>query len=196
MRPKERKDSGQRDLFRARSSVPQLATSAILVSVVVIISRFVWTFPATYLPRWLIPAVRRADPSPPLAVAVRALVHGSARRCIARSDSRHSTHNTSRRSVLPTRPDSLPDFQHHPRDARWAGIDSTLGNASARPRQCRNSGTPRRSYGGAGRAAAGRDAGRRIIGSACERGGGLPKGDRSPPRGSSRPAGHCRPTIA
>ena len=46
-------------------SVSQLATSAILVSVVVIISRFVWTFPATYLPRWLIPAVRRADPSPP-----------------------------------------------------------------------------------------------------------------------------------
>ena len=46
-------------------SVSELAMSALLVSVVVIVARFVWTFPATYLPRWLIPAVRRADPSPP-----------------------------------------------------------------------------------------------------------------------------------
>lgn len=35
-----------------------------LVSVTVILVRFVWVFPATYLPRWLIPAVRRADASP------------------------------------------------------------------------------------------------------------------------------------
>ena len=30
-----------------------------------IVARFVWVFPATYLPRWLIPSVRRRDPSPP-----------------------------------------------------------------------------------------------------------------------------------
>jgi Na+/H+ antiporter len=35
-----------------------------LVSLTVILVRFVWVFPATYLPRWLMPAVRRADPSP------------------------------------------------------------------------------------------------------------------------------------
>src|SRR5262245_23355674 len=35
-----------------------------LVSLTVILVRFIWVFPATYLPRWLIPAVRRADPSP------------------------------------------------------------------------------------------------------------------------------------
>jgi monovalent cation/hydrogen antiporter len=46
-------------------TLPQLTTSALLVSAVVIVARFIWTFPATYLPRWLIPAVRRADPSPP-----------------------------------------------------------------------------------------------------------------------------------
>ena len=28
-------------------------------------ARFVWVFPATYLPRWLIPAIARRDPSPP-----------------------------------------------------------------------------------------------------------------------------------
>ena len=46
-------------------SVSQLATSALLLTAVVIVARFVWTFPAIYLPRWLIPAIRRADPSPP-----------------------------------------------------------------------------------------------------------------------------------
>ena len=30
-----------------------------------IAARFVWVFPATYLPRWLIPSLRRRDPSPP-----------------------------------------------------------------------------------------------------------------------------------
>jgi monovalent cation/hydrogen antiporter len=49
----------------AHYSTSQLAISALLVTAVVIGARFVWMFPATYLPRWLIPAVRRADPSPP-----------------------------------------------------------------------------------------------------------------------------------
>ena len=42
-----------------------LAGSAAVVSVVVILARFIWLFPATYLPRWLIPAIARNDPSPP-----------------------------------------------------------------------------------------------------------------------------------
>ncbi len=43
----------------------RLTMSALLVSAVVIVARFVWVYPATYLPRWLIPAIRRADPAPP-----------------------------------------------------------------------------------------------------------------------------------
>lgn len=42
-----------------------LAGSALVVSGVVILARFIWIFPATYLPRWLIPAIARTDPSPP-----------------------------------------------------------------------------------------------------------------------------------
>jgi monovalent cation/hydrogen antiporter len=42
-----------------------LATSALAVCAVVIIARFVWMFPATYLPRWLVPSIRRDDPAPP-----------------------------------------------------------------------------------------------------------------------------------
>ncbi len=46
-------------------SLSDLTLSAAVVCAVVIIARFVWMFPATYLPRWLIPSVARADPSPP-----------------------------------------------------------------------------------------------------------------------------------
>jgi Na+/H+ antiporter len=45
--------------------ISALAIAAALVCGVVIVTRFVWMYPATYLPRWLIPAVRRKDPSPP-----------------------------------------------------------------------------------------------------------------------------------
>ena len=46
-------------------SMSELAISAALVSAVVIVARFVWVYPTTYLPRWLVPAIRRKDPSPP-----------------------------------------------------------------------------------------------------------------------------------
>ena len=46
-------------------SIFDLAISVTLVSTVVIVARFAWMYPATYIPRWLIPAVRRKDPSPP-----------------------------------------------------------------------------------------------------------------------------------
>ena len=38
------------------------------VALAVVVSRFVWMFPATYLPRLLLPALRRRDPYPPVAV--------------------------------------------------------------------------------------------------------------------------------
>jgi Na+/H+ antiporter len=46
-------------------SPSDLALSAAVVCAVVIVARYVWMFPATYLPRWLIPSVARDDPSPP-----------------------------------------------------------------------------------------------------------------------------------
>jgi monovalent cation/hydrogen antiporter len=46
-------------------SIPELAMSAAIVCAVVIVARFIWMYPATYLPRWLIPAVARKDPAPP-----------------------------------------------------------------------------------------------------------------------------------
>lgn len=54
-------------LIGAATAYPtrELAVSAAVMILVVILARFLWTFPATYLPRWLVPAVRRRDPSPP-----------------------------------------------------------------------------------------------------------------------------------
>ena len=42
-----------------------LAVSAAVVSAVVIVARFVWIYPATYVPRWLSASLRRRDPAPP-----------------------------------------------------------------------------------------------------------------------------------
>jgi NhaP-type Na+/H+ or K+/H+ antiporter len=46
-------------------SLNELAAPAAIVSLVVILARFVWLFPLTYLPRWLVPPLARRDPSPP-----------------------------------------------------------------------------------------------------------------------------------
>jgi Na+/H+ antiporter len=46
-------------------SLSELGIGAALVSGVVILARFVWTFPATYLPRQLFASIARKDPAPP-----------------------------------------------------------------------------------------------------------------------------------
>jgi monovalent cation/hydrogen antiporter len=42
-----------------------IALGALIVLTVIIAARFIWMFPATYLPRWLFPSIARRDPSPP-----------------------------------------------------------------------------------------------------------------------------------
>ena len=46
-------------------SMRELLVSGIVVSVVVVLTRFAWMYPATYLPRLLVPAIARTDPAPP-----------------------------------------------------------------------------------------------------------------------------------
>jgi monovalent cation/hydrogen antiporter len=46
-------------------SLRDLAVAVALVTIIVIVARFVWVFPAVYLPRWLNPSLARRDPSPP-----------------------------------------------------------------------------------------------------------------------------------
>ncbi len=42
-----------------------LGVAVLLTVAAVVVARFVWVFPAVYLPRWLSPALRRRDPQPP-----------------------------------------------------------------------------------------------------------------------------------
>ena len=50
--------------------VAELATMALAVSATVIGVRLAWVFPATYLPRWLIPGIARRDPAPPASAVL------------------------------------------------------------------------------------------------------------------------------
>jgi Na+/H+ antiporter len=52
------------DRFSQQSRAGLLA-AAVIVCAVVICARFIWIFPATYLPRWLSARIRKGDPSPP-----------------------------------------------------------------------------------------------------------------------------------
>jgi monovalent cation/hydrogen antiporter len=45
-----------------------LLPSTLVIVAAVIVARFVWIFPATYIPRALVPALRARDPYPPLSV--------------------------------------------------------------------------------------------------------------------------------
>lgn len=46
-------------------SKSELIVAAAILCAVVIVARFVWMYPATYLPRWLFPALAKRDPAPP-----------------------------------------------------------------------------------------------------------------------------------
>mgnify|MGYP000079143837 CR=1 FL=1 len=46
-------------------SLADLAIAAACTTAIVIVARFVWVFPATYIPRWIYPPLARRDPAPP-----------------------------------------------------------------------------------------------------------------------------------
>ena len=136
-------------------SMSELAISAALVSAVVIVARFVWVYPATYLPRWLVPAIRRKDPSPPwqwpfalASAGVRGVVSLAAALAIPFHDGRRS-------AVSPPRSHPLPDLRRHSGDACRPGPAAALDHTRARPGQRRTPRTARQPRRGAQGAAAG-----------------------------------------
>ena len=46
-------------------SIPELLTATAWATLIAIVARYVWVFPATYLPRWLSRSLAKRDPSPP-----------------------------------------------------------------------------------------------------------------------------------
>jgi CPA1 family monovalent cation:H+ antiporter len=49
----------------SQEPLSRLTTYGLLISGTVVLVRIAWVFPATYLPRWLIPGFRRRNPAPP-----------------------------------------------------------------------------------------------------------------------------------
>jgi CPA1 family monovalent cation:H+ antiporter len=56
-----------RTLFERMQNVSlrEILVATAVTTVVIIVARFLWTYPATYLPRWLSPSLRKRDPAPP-----------------------------------------------------------------------------------------------------------------------------------
>ena len=46
-------------------SIPELLIATAWVTLITIAARFIWVFPATYIPRWLSPRLAKRDPAPP-----------------------------------------------------------------------------------------------------------------------------------
>jgi monovalent cation/hydrogen antiporter len=46
-------------------SIPDIVVDTAIVTAIVVVARFVWVFPATYIPRWASARLRAHDPSPP-----------------------------------------------------------------------------------------------------------------------------------
>lgn len=56
-----------RTLFENVERFPlrDIVVAVLVTTAIIIVARFIWMFPATYLPRWLSPSLRKRDPSPP-----------------------------------------------------------------------------------------------------------------------------------
>jgi CPA1 family monovalent cation:H+ antiporter len=56
-----------RSIFERSKAFPlhDILFATAIVTVIIVVARFVWLYPAAYLPRWLSKSLRRRDPAPP-----------------------------------------------------------------------------------------------------------------------------------
>ena len=98
------------DRARARRPAARLLVATADHRAIVIVARFVWVFPATYLPRWLSPALAPARSVAAVAMAFHARFHRRARRGLARGGARNSVDDGERRAIPASRPDLFVTF--------------------------------------------------------------------------------------
>jgi Sodium/hydrogen exchanger family len=119
----------------------QLALSVAVITAVVIVARFVWVFPATYLPRWLFPAIRKKGPFTAVAVAICAGIHWCPRHRFARGGACHSVCRRHRSAISLSRFDPVSDVFGDPRNTGRARSPAAVGYPRARTFSCRTQGT-------------------------------------------------------
>jgi len=99
----------------------ELGLAVLLTVVVVIVARFIWVYPATYLPRWLSPSLSQRDPSPPWQWVFSSGVRRRARCRVARCGAGHSPLDRCRGAVSGPRSHSLHHVRPHHCHAGWPG---------------------------------------------------------------------------
>ena len=134
-------------LFEKSKAFPldDILLATALVAAVIIVARFAWVYPATYLPRLLSRRLRARDPSPPWRQVVRDGVHRRARRGLAGGGAGAAVRAARRRGLSASRPDPVRLFRRHPHHAGRAGARTAAGGALAR----RGTRRPRRKLRGA-----------------------------------------------
>jgi CPA1 family monovalent cation:H+ antiporter len=92
----------------------------VLVSAIVILVRFLWVYPATYLPRWLFPSIAARDPTPPWRFPF--VIAFTGVRGVVSSPRRSIPIAVATNVPFPARDRVLvPHVRRHRRDARCAG---------------------------------------------------------------------------
>ena len=113
------------------NSISGLAMAAAVVSAVVIATRFIWVFPAAYLPRLARPGHSPQGSHAAVAMAVCARIHRDPGRRFARGCARNSVHDRGRQPISGPRPDPLPDLLRDLRHPRRRGTGAALGQSRA-----------------------------------------------------------------
>ena len=131
-----------------------LALTILVTVAVVIVTRFIWIYPAVYLPRWLSPSLSAPGSDAALAVDLLSRVCRRARRRLARGGAGHSADDRGRRAVSRPRSHSLRHLRRHRRHADRPGIAAAARRRLARPGKTRRRRTATRAQGGACRAVA------------------------------------------
>ena len=130
-------------LFEKSKAFPldDILFATALVAVIVIVARFAWVYPATYLPRLINQAPARARSDAVMAHRVRGRLHRRARRGVAGRGAGAAVRAAERRGLSLSRPDPVRLLRRHLHHAggTWAG--PAAGGALAR----RRAGRPRRS---------------------------------------------------
>ena len=115
----------------------ELALAALVTIVAVIAARFLWIFPAIYLPRLLHSIAPPPRPLSDLAAAFHPVVHGRARHRLARGRPGIAAHDDERRIVSPPRSHPAPDLLGDPGHAGRPRTAAAGRDRLARPAQDR-----------------------------------------------------------
>ena len=126
-------------LFEKSKAFPlaDILLTTALVAIIVVVARFAWVYPATYLPRLISERIRKRDPAPNLADRFRDLLHRRAWRGVAGRGAGAAARAARRRGLSPSRHDPVRRLRRHLHHAGRHGLGIAAGGAMARRHQGR-----------------------------------------------------------